>query len=556
MTPTRKYRRAAAFVAVAASAGLALPATAGATVTPVLDGTTLTVTSDADPDNITIAAAGGFLTVNGAATAAPSNDTIDLVVNGGDGNDNITINLAVDQAKSITADGGSGNDILTGSDADADALRGGDGNDRIVGRSNPDAIFDDMEGGLGNDVLVWNPGDDSDVMDGDGGADDIELNGGNAGEDFVAASIGDRVRFERLATRGNGAFALDGGTVERLVLNGNGGDDTMDGDPGLTVATLLNGGVGADTLIGGAAADFINGGDDNDILTGNGGPDRIVGDRGADTMAGGDGDDTTVWNNGDGSDKMDGEAGLDRVEVNGATNGANNGDAFTIAPNGARAKFDRTNLGPFTLDIGSAEALDVRGQNGDDTLAGGAGPDLLDGQSDNDSLLARDNQGDVARGGAGTDSAQTDVAGVDIVDAVESVDALAAPPVVAPDTKATAARIAGGRKAVRIRNGRASTRLAISCPAAEAGGCVGTVALLTSKPVRIGGERVFVVLGNARYNLRAGQRRVITVQLGSARALRKIDRNRNIAVRAQTITRDAARNTATGSRSLTLRLPR
>jgi hypothetical protein len=151
------------------------------------------------------------------------------------------------------------------------------------------------------------------------------------------------------------------------------------------------------------------------------------------------------------------------------------------------------------------------------------------------------------------------VAGVDVVDAVESVDALAAPPVVtppAPDTRATAARIAGGRKAVRIRGGRASTSLAISCPAAEAGGCVGTVALLTSRPVRIGGERVIAVLGNARYNLRAGQRRVITVQLGSARTLRRIDRNRNIAVRAQTITTDAARNVATGSRSLTLRLPR
>lgn len=84
----------------------------------------------------------------------------------------------------------------------------------------------------------------------------------------------------------------------------------------------------------------------------------VVGDRGGDAFAGGAGDDTLVWNNGDGSDRMDGNDGTDRIEVHGA-NGQ--GDAFVIAPNGPRAKFDRTNLVPFTLEIGAAEALDVRG---------------------------------------------------------------------------------------------------------------------------------------------------------------------------------------------------
>ena len=74
-------------------------------------------------------------------------------------------------------------------------------------------------------------------------------------------------------------------------------------------------------------------------------------------MNGGDGEDTTVWNNGDGSDVMNGEAGPDRVEVN----GANTAETFTLAPNGARAKFDRTSAGAFSLDIGTAEALDLRG---------------------------------------------------------------------------------------------------------------------------------------------------------------------------------------------------
>jgi hypothetical protein len=41
--------------------------------------------------------------------------------------------------------------------------------------------------------------------------------------------------------------------------------------------------------------------------------------------------------------------GFDEIEVNGAATAA---DTFTIVPNAARVKFDRTNLVPFTLDIG------------------------------------------------------------------------------------------------------------------------------------------------------------------------------------------------------------
>ena len=71
-----------------------------------------------------------------------------------------------------SADGGAGNDLLTGNNA-AESSRGGDGNDRLVGARGGDT----MDGGAGNDVLVWNNGDGSDVMDGDGGADEIEVNG-------------------------------------------------------------------------------------------------------------------------------------------------------------------------------------------------------------------------------------------------------------------------------------------------------------------------------------------------------------------------------------------
>ena len=51
------------------------------------------------------------------------------------------------------------------------------------------------------------------------------------------------------------------------------------------------------------------------------------------------------------------------------------------------------------------------GGSGNDALTGGAGLDLLDGDG-NDALNVRDGSFDLARGGAGTDSAKTDKIGV------------------------------------------------------------------------------------------------------------------------------------------------
>jgi hypothetical protein len=107
---------------------------------------------------------------------------------------------------------------------------------------------------------------------------------------------------------------------------------------------------------------------------------------------------------------------------------------------------------------------------------------------------------------------------------------------------------------ITIRRGRASTRLSIACPAAEAGGCTGTVTLLSAKPVRIGSTRVVAVLGSARYSLRAGQRKTVKVAL--PKGVRRLAVKKTIAARAQTVTRDAAGNVATGSRAVRLRLPR
>ena len=80
-------------------------------------------------------------------------------------------------------------------------------------------------------------------------------------------------------------------------------------------------------------------------------------------MNGGAGNDTLVWNNGDGSDIVDGDAGNDGVEVNGAPT---LGDVFTLEPDAGRIKFQRTNLVPFTLDT-ATERFEVNGLGGNDS---------------------------------------------------------------------------------------------------------------------------------------------------------------------------------------------
>ena len=86
-------------------------------------------------------------------------------------------------------------------------------------------------------------------------------------------------------------------------------------------------------------------------------------------MNGEDGDDLLIWNNGDGSDRMEGGAGTDVAQDNGAPAG----DQFVVTANNGRVSAVRTNLGLFFLDIGTSETLDINGLAGDDRVDVGPG---------------------------------------------------------------------------------------------------------------------------------------------------------------------------------------
>ncbi len=317
----------------------------------------------------------------------------------------------------LELNGGDGDDTIVGSQG-ADFIDGGIGNDTLDGHDNPVGTVDTVMGGDGDDVMIWNPGKDDDINIGGTGNDTALIVGGGGGEVFFIreqpVSSG-TVRFERTTLNGNPApFFVDITETELLRLNANGGNDSVDANTLRTglITLELNGGDGDDTIVGSSGIDVITGGIGNDSVDAN---------PGNDTIDLGTGDDVNVWNNGDNTDVVLGGDGNDRQIVNGA--GA--GDIFTIAAGTApvAVRFDRSNLVPFGIDLTTVETLEVNGLGGDDNISAVSLPAglialELNGDEGNDTLIGSFGL-DVLNGGQGNDSLR---AGSNPVGTIERMD--------------------------------------------------------------------------------------------------------------------------------------
>src|SRR5215204_1756373 len=581
--------------ALAASfAATAVPAQAAVSSASIND-LTATLNLDDAADNVTVSVSGGVL-VHGQTTGGlnsgrdwdsgtdgdqtvPADGTRTVIVNAGGGNDSITVLAKDTEVASVGLNGGNDDDVLTGADSN-DTLNGDGGNDRLVGAKGTDV----MNGGAGNDTLVWNNGDGSDRINGDAGNDGTEVNGNaTLGDVFTMEAEPGGVKFKRTNLV---QFTLDTAT-ERFQVNGLGGNDSLSASAGVGALTLLSvdGGAGVDTVNGSDGPDLILGGEGNDVLSGGGDDDRVVGDRGADTMNGGTGDDTLVWNNGDGTDVVNGDDGRDDVEVNGAPAA---GDIFTVQPNGARIKFDRTNLVPFSLDIGSSETMHANGLGANDSISvgevgsyevtgsGGAGDDTLTGAGSSETFLGgsgndtitpgggidivvaddgddqvnvRDRTADLARGGAGNDSVVADVGQLDVLDGFEAVDRtpnVTPPPLL--DHPTPPVTIHGGT--VKVKRGIASIK--VSAPAGASGNSTGTLTVRTAKAVRLAGLKVTLQLGSKRYNIAPGASKTLKVKLAKG-SRRLADNKHQLKVVAVAATGPSGQ-IAQSSRRLTLAL--
>ena len=239
-------------------------------------------------DSINLDRSLNVLDANGKLVAAPSG-----VLSGGGGNDRISAGTG-GFLGGVVGNQIVGNLVMDGG-AGADFLDSGFGNDVLLG-------------GDGNDTLRWGPGTLVDTFDGGGGTDTALVvgNGNNQGDAF---------RLDADPTTGGALFqrtnlipfkigitntetvmmqtqsgddsitvtALAGTGVNRVVLDGGDGNDTLDGSAA-DVKLELYGGAGNDVLTGGSKSDILSAGDGNDTLTGGRGLDTLDGGTGNDVL--------------------------------------------------------------------------------------------------------------------------------------------------------------------------------------------------------------------------------------------------------------------------------
>ena len=99
---------------------------------------------------------------------------------------------------------------------------------RIIGSKGDDVVIggqgnDVASLGAGNDTFVWNPGDGSDIVEGQAGADTLQFNGSNIGENIDISANGSRIRL----SRDIGSITMDVNGTETINVRALGGEDTI-----------------------------------------------------------------------------------------------------------------------------------------------------------------------------------------------------------------------------------------------------------------------------------------------------------------------------------------
>jgi Ca2+-binding RTX toxin-like protein len=265
--------------------------------------------------------------------------------------------------------GTSGNDNQYGSDADADIMYGGYGNDVQKGAGGNDALYGDA----GNDMQYGGAG--SDYLS--GGSGDDFLNGGSGADYLVGGTGYDTADY-------SGSFA--GVSVDLGTGKGYYGD--AEGDLLFEIENV-NGSSYADTIYGNAANNSLNGGAGNDTLKGGGGSDNLTGGMGADILMGGDGTDIARYDDSSSGVYVSLQAGQGWY-------GDAQGDTLYDIEGLAGSKQADTLIGNSVDNW-------ISGDDGNDYLMGLAGNDTLKGGGGHDSLVGGTGK-DIMEGGDGIDS--------------------------------------------------------------------------------------------------------------------------------------------------------
>ncbi|MEM8677110.1 MAG: calcium-binding protein, partial [Cyanobacteria bacterium P01_G01_bin.67] len=162
-------------------------------------------------------------------------------------------------------------------------------------------------------------------------------------------------------------------------LYGGDGDNLINAANASKIKTFIQGNDGNDTLRGGAKNDGLQGNAGNDNLVGNGGDDQLNGGGGSDRIFITSDNDITLTNTqvtGEGTDTL--------ISIEDANLYGGDGDNLINAANASKIK------------------TFIQGNDGNDTLRGGAKNDGLQGNAGNDNLIGNGGD-DKLNGGAGSD---------------------------------------------------------------------------------------------------------------------------------------------------------
>jgi Ca2+-binding RTX toxin-like protein len=228
------------------------------------------VTVDATGNGFSItgglSAGAGCTTVGSSVScAAPTAPLGYIVLWGDNGNDTLSIGGGVPATTEVMADGGPGNDNLSGGLGSDILFAGESGTDHLSGGVGDDALIgfgggpDTMEGGPGNDDIGSTDACDGHrYIGGPGRADTAS---------FAPGSIGGI----KAKLNGTATLRRSGGGCNATHIRGS---------------EVLEGTIGPDFLVGTPHDDLLIGREGNDVLIGRGGHDDFRGDAGSDRCVG------------------------------------------------------------------------------------------------------------------------------------------------------------------------------------------------------------------------------------------------------------------------------
>lgn len=291
-----------------------------------------------------------------------------------------------------TYTGTSGADIFSAPDNQDWIITGLGGSDTLAGAGGNDSISGDM----GNDTLSGGDGNDSFLIGAGHGFDSID---GGLGYDVLKA-LTDNVTMGISTLSGIEEISANG--FSGVAISGDATDNVFDfSSVLLTGIGQILGGGGNDTIIGNAlAANVINGGSGND------------------NMVGGAADDIFYVSKNAGFDSFDGGLGNDAIIAAEEGTKISFGAITNVETISGATFFSTQIIGTSADDLMDFSAItlhniaDVDGGNGNDTmignagdniLSGGDGDDVIDGGAGNDTLAGGKGH-DTLNGGAGNDS--------------------------------------------------------------------------------------------------------------------------------------------------------